>query len=286
MFCPKCKKEYSDDDVVVCPECGTELVQQTERDEIVALCAVREEKVAEELVEYLAYSDISGAKKVKREDGTTYAILVPKALENEAKKVLRGYILAVEEERKKIAAEAEEKAGKEEEMDSASPKKGFEYIEEKVSKKKTYVKKADQYKDMHSSGIIFLIFGILGTVYLILCKTGILPIGYNVTVFWVLCVHFLAFIIGGSLYLIKAGQIKKQIPEEELLTKQLKEWLDTKVTEDKIAEWSDKSASFEENELRITMQVRKILLGVYPDLMDNYLEMIADEYCEEKLGNE
>lgn len=50
-----------------------------------------------------------------------------------------------------------------------------------------YETKEDAYKDTKYSGITFIVFGILGAVYLALCKLDIIPIKYNTFVFIVIC---------------------------------------------------------------------------------------------------
>ena len=151
---------------------------------------------------------------------------------------------------------------------------------------KSYVKKADQYKDMVFSGISFLIFGILGAVYLTLCKMEVIPISYNLFVFIGISAMFAIFIIIGITSLVKAGKIKTQIPDEEKKTEEIMNWLSENIQKDSIDKWKDTTVSDVENDLLITERIANELFKQYPDLDSSYLEMIADEYFDNTLSDE
>lgn len=151
---------------------------------------------------------------------------------------------------------------------------------------KSYVKKADQYKDMVFSGISFLIFGLLGAVYLTLCKMEVIPISYNLFVFIGISAMFAIFIIIGITSLVKAGKIKTQIPDEEKKTEEIMNWLSENIQKDSIDKWKDTTVSDVENDLLITERIANELFKQYPDLDSSYLEMIADEYFDNTLSDE
>lgn len=151
---------------------------------------------------------------------------------------------------------------------------------------KSYVKKADQYKDMVFSGISFLIFGILGAVYLTLCKMEVIPISYNLFVFIGISAMFAIFIIIGITSLVKAGKIKTQIPDEEKKTKEIMNWLSKNIQKESIDKWKDTTVSDVENDLLITERIANELIKQYPELDKSYLEMMADEYFDNTLSDE
>lgn len=151
---------------------------------------------------------------------------------------------------------------------------------------KSYVKKADQYKDMKFSGLSFLIFGVLGIAYLVLCKTEVIPISYNLFVFIGISAMFAIFIIIGITSLVKAGKIKTQIPDEEKKTEEIMNWLSENIQKESIDKWNDSTVSDVENDLLITECIAKELIKQYPDLDKSYLEMIADEYYDNTLSDE
>lgn len=334
MWCPKCKTEYREG-ITVCADCGTELVEQSQTEEIV-ICEINDDKTAEELVEFLKYSGIENVKLELIEDGIGYRLTVPKEFEVSADKIVHGYLLAKEEERDEkskagdnhdgSAAEAKTSLEEDTKTKTESDSKDditldeaenmnadteivedgdtapvsdstddmdednlllAEEVEEDTidllytSNKKEYVKKVDLYRDTKFSGLTFLIFGLLGGIYLTLCKLEIIPIKYNIVVFCIISVLFAGFIIAGIVSMVKSKKIKLQIPEEETMTNSLKEWLDENITDELVDSWLDKNVSEVENDLLITAHIRTRLAKEYPDLQIEYIEMIADEYFEE-----
>lgn len=290
MWCPKCKTEYRDG-ITVCADCKSPLVM-SEQKKRVNICEINDEKAAEEILEYLSYSGVPDAVKEACEDGS-FRITVAQEDEKSAEKLFRGYTLAKEEakeEKRKQLSEsgaAEETIASDNAVSYEDASAAAEEVDEDTadllytSDKKEYVKYADKYRDLKFSGITFIIFGIVGAVYLILSKTKVIPIEYNIVVFCIISALFAAFIVSGIVSVVKARKIKHMIPEEEEKTAQLKEWLAQNVTAEKITSWSDDRVTDVENDLLITAHIRAMLLKEYPEEKREYIEMIADEYYEE-----
>ena len=275
MWCPVCKTEYQKG-ITVCAECGSVLVEGTEDDFLITgLCELKDEETAAKLLEYLKFSGITNAKE-KEEDGV-YIITVPQSQAKQAEKLMRGFMIAQQDEQEKEALGA---------GNDSSGEKGSNETPEGIlnNSSKTYTKKADEYKDTRTSGITFVIFGLIGIAYLVLCKLEILPLTYNDIVLVLLLCMFAFFIANGVASVIKSGKIKGQISEEEALTKEIKLWLDENITGEIVGSWRDTNVPDEENELIVISKIGEMLSDYYKQLDTSYLEMIADEYFNEKIS--
>lgn len=275
MWCPVCKTEYQKG-ITICAECGSVLVEGTEDDFLITgLCELKDEEAAAKLLEYLQFSGITNAKE-KEEDGV-YIITVPQSQAKQAEKLMRGFMIAQQDEQEKEALGA---------GNDSSGEKGSNETPEGIlnNSSKTYTKKADEYKDTRTSGITFVIFGLIGIAYLVLCKLEILPLTYNDIVLVLLLCMFAFFIANGVASVIKSGKIKGQISEEEALTKEIKLWLDENITGEIVGSWKDTNVPDEENELIVISKIGEMLSGYYTQLDTSYLEMIADEYFNEKIS--
>lgn len=308
MWCPKCKIEYRKG-ITVCADCGSELVER-DGEYGVDICEIRDEKVADEIKEFLIYSGIELVEKEESADG--FKIMVPAKLEKKAEKLIRGYLLAKQEEKE----EQTERSGKEteeagyekmqetlsmetDEMElSVDPSEaaeaedsiGDQLFSDEVeateellhaSNKNEYIRMAEKYRDMKFSGFTFIFFGIAGILYLTLCKLDIIPIDYNTFILGVLVALFAGFFISGIVSLVRSGKFKRLIPVEEEKTRKIKEWMDGNLTKEMIEEWADTEASVGENDLLITAHIRTLLEREFAKEPTGYLELLADEYYEE-----
>lgn len=142
----------------------------------------------------------------------------------------------------------------------------------------SYVTKEEEYKDFKFSGITFIVFSILGGIFLTLCQIRALPIQYEKFVFVVIALVFVAFFVMGVVSVVKASKIKLEIPAEEARTKEIYDFLDTELSQETVDSWKDPEVSDVENDLLITAQIRGLLVKNYPEESVVYLEYLADQY--------
>ncbi len=155
-------------------------------------------------------------------------------------------------------------------------------VESVIISSSKYEKKEDKYRDYKFSGFTFIIFGILGGVYLTLTKLEIIPIQYNIVVFCFICAVFAGFIIIGIRSLIKSGEFKVQVPEEQERIRVVTDWCEENLTDSIIEEWSNPDIDEAENDLLIMRHIREALLREFPDDEPGLLEMIAEDFYEER----
>ncbi len=297
MWCPKCRIEYREG-ITVCADCGTPLVEGSEKDfDIVDICSLRDEQMADRFLEYLTYSGLEGAGKQYDQESGIYTVTVPSSLEKKAERFFRGFLMAAEEEREKRESSGESDEQKEGapgmEEPAQDPPEAEEIIlggTEEVNNvpegilyenSKEYVKKEDAYKDTLFSGWAFLVFGAAGLLYLAACETGVLSIRYNRVTFFCFLLVFALFIAVGILSLIKSARIRPLISLEKEKTERIREWMEQDLTEEVVAGWKDDKVSQAENDLLLMAHIRAALIRQYPEEEASYLEMLSEEYYDE-----
>lgn len=151
---------------------------------------------------------------------------------------------------------------------------------------KEYVKKEDAYKDMLFSGLTFILFGVIGEAYLLLCKLNVIPIKYNIVVLSGLALMFLLFLAGGIVSVVKSSRIKQEIPIEQEKTRKIQEWLAENLTLEIVKKWENPEVSQAENDLVIMAHIRSNLMKQYPEEDAAYMEMICEEYFTEHIQDQ
>ena len=284
MWCPKCKTEYRDG-ITECADCGAKLVERDELSDNVNVCEINDEASADEILEYLQYSGVKTA--AKEEDSENQSEQEAEAGDTEDEELVEKDDAMEEDSEVDDAKEDIENMDDDDDNLLVSDKIMEDTSELLLtSDKKEYVKKADEYRDMKYSGITFIVFGIIGLIYLALCKLEVLPITYNNVIFVIIVILFVIFVISGIVSIHKAGKIKLLISEEEAKTKEIKEWLDQNLTQDMIDGWLDSQVTDMENDLILTARIKKMLEKEFDDQSEEYIEMIADEYFEEHFMEE
>lgn len=145
----------------------------------------------------------------------------------------------------------------------------------------SYTTKEDEYKDLKFSGITFVMFSILGGIFLTLCQLEILPIRYEKFVFVAIALVFVIFLIIGIVSFVKASKVKLEIPAEQIKTEEIFQWLSNELSQEIMDGWRDDEVTEVENDLLITSHIRVSLIQKYSTESISYLEYIADRYYNE-----
>ncbi len=250
-WCPKCKEEYREG-IKICADCGTELVESLTEPEQEAAVNSEEEKQEE-----VSVSD---------EDTEDSAVETNSDEEYDWD--------AEDETPEEDESELEEETGAE---------SSGEETETGFASNTMYAKKSDEYKDLKFSGITFIFFGLLGIVYLVLCKLEIIALTYSVPIFIVLVLMFVVFIGIGVHSLIRSGRVKALIGDEEALTKRVEDAMASIMTQELIDSVYVEDATEEENFLTLSETVKARIAEQFgtKGLTEAYIEQLIDEYYSE-----
>lgn len=260
MWCPKCKTEYQPG-IFVCADCGSQLVEEQPQEEVKNPGYLLQEEEIQAQLEALENRENIGRTGME-----------PDSLEEEDDGAFAPEGQEDDEAGGGGEAQAEQKTLDEETAELLH-----------ASDRKEYVKKADRYRDLKTSGMTFLVFGIIGEVYMALTKLEIIPVQYAMLVFCALAALFLGFAVYGVAALVKSSAIKKEIPKEEARTREIMQWMEENITEETAVEWEDEELSVTENDLALPVKIKEALQQNFPEETVSYLEMLAEEYYEEKL---
>ena len=283
-WCPECKMEYREG-ITVCSDCNVELVAELpEEVDLVPIFESEKEDVANRLISYLNFSDLSSTLQFN-EDKQLFEVSVPSAQKKKAAKLCKAfYIVEIENSIQAEASKHLTQTDSEEGTDYPVDENEYEdesNVEEELDEIKVappYVMKADQYKDLTSSVWIFLLFGIVGLIVVFLNVAGVLSLLNGILPNVVMGAMFLAFIYIGISSQMKATKIKSEIEVENKLTKDINEWLTINVTEDFLASAHDDTISDEINFLQQISDIKRMVITEFGEQKDSYLDRIIEEF--------
>ncbi|HAU88512.1 MAG TPA: hypothetical protein DCW90_24480, partial [Lachnospiraceae bacterium] len=140
-----------------------------------------------------------------------------------------------------------------------------------------YVKKQDQYSDVHSTGIMLVGIGVAGLLYVLLNSSGVLHLLNGAIPYTLNIALFAAAFIYGLYSLNQAKTIKGQIAEEKAVENEINKWLDETVTEEFLEKNSDNSLPKEANYLKQCQVIRQLAQDTFPDVKENFLDSLVEE---------
>lgn len=145
-------------------------------------------------------------------------------------------------------------------------------------KSTVYVKKEEEYKDLFSSAITFLVVSVIGIVVLLLNSLGIINIFYGLLPLIVMGGMMIAFLLVGIFSLRKSLIVKSQISEENETTKLILNWLSDNITYELLEEKSSMADSFEEKFYHHIELMKDMVNNQFGELNDSYLERLLEEF--------
>ena len=270
-----CKNEYKEG-ILVCSDCGAELVESLEEDERSSILTGEEEQI-ELLKKFLEYNDIMSCVITQLPGELseyTYELSVSREDEELARRATVVFI------RETAAAEKAEETA--EGSESSEDDEATE-AEEKPSKgAHTFVKAEEKAESFKSSAYALTIVGVIGLIAMILMIVGVIPVAFAANVkiiaYIVLTLMFVVFIVMGVHSMITAKKYNQEASMENSKTAEILEWFAATY---KAADIDQKTEGMEGSDelmyFKRTEVMKELILTQYPGLEDSYLEHLIDE---------
>lgn len=316
-WCPNCKAEYQDG-FTECSDCKVTLVDDIkEAEPLIPFFQAEDKNVAEKLVKFFNYSDLNSTCEFDAETGL-YIVSIPPKGQMQAKKLYQAFYFVERERMEKgetdlldsqVASkvtdtekvtedtnasasgateeesevdhpsmeEAEEPADSDD-YKSETPGDEINAFDDDKEQSSVYVMKADQYKDLSGTVWIFLFFGVIGLIVVILNVVGIFSFFNGWIPNTVMGVLFALFIYIAISTNQKAKKVQVEIDAENKLTEQINEWLKQNITESFLASIHDEKLSEELNYIRKTDTIKEMLMKEFGTQNLAYLDRLIEEY--------
>lgn len=141
-----------------------------------------------------------------------------------------------------------------------------------------YVKKSDQYKDLKSTAITFLLFGFGGLIFVALNVFGTISIINGTFGYIIMSLVFLGFILVGINSISRSKKAAADAILEEELTSNINAWLKENISEEYIQRIQDNSLSSEVNFIKTMDHLKEMVTKALGEMDDSYLEYVIEEY--------
>lgn len=276
-WCPNCKSEYREG-ITVCSDCKSQLVEEIIKEiEYVPFIQIENKVIAERLVEYFTYS---GLKSLIHHDESidVTIVSVPSDEQKKAQKYYKAFMIVEED-----SVNTNQGSISDDEFDAPLIEDEQENEKETELVKKhsgPYVMKADKYKDLSSTVTLFLVFGILGIIFVVLNYFEIFTFINSTIQYIVFTALFLGFIYVAINTHSTAKRVKAEIDNENKLTDEINAWLKHHITQEYQNAAFDDTLSFEVNYINMIDQIRTQLLEHFGNQDTDYLDRLIEEYYD------
>lgn len=287
-WCPKCRNEYVAG-ITKCADCGVDLVDVLPDEEDpgapVVLWHTDDPEKGSKIVTYLQYKNVqtAGVLMTGETEDEGYDVVVA-GFEKEAADAVLQELEAENDgsgmELTDLLPEVEEKL---DELKEEEANQMFSDLRTETST--VYVKKKDKYNDLKFSGLAFIIFGVIGGALVIANLTGMMKF-FTTFSSAVMGIVFIIFLAVGITSLIRAKKLKSMVREEEKVTNEVLDWIESEITDEHIASLIDESLPEEDNYFSVHSTLCDELSAQFAFLNKEYVDQLMDDryndYCEKQ----
>lgn len=234
-WCPKCKNEYRDG-VVICADCGCELVTEEQYDDLVPLIFGDEEQM-NSLKKYLEFNKLKGVTLSFSEEDGVFELLVREQDKGPANAMAKVFLQqeAMAKETEACGQEAKENDESDFQISEETQNPAAEEEREDV-RPTVYLNNTERAEENRSSAWMLLIMGTIGLVAMFLGMLDVIPLrlGNPYMFYGVMCTVFILFIIMGVVSMKNAKLFAKKAESENTLRDAMTKWYQENLNADSI----------------------------------------------------
>lgn len=216
-WCPQCKNEYRDG-MKICADCGCELVETKQYDDLIALSRGDEDKL-NFLKKYLEYNKLEGVTVKFDEEAAEYKLYVREKDKGPATAMAK--VFYQQEAETQAASNEEDKEAEENSTASVSM---------------IYHDSSEKAEENRSSAWMLLMIGGIGLVIMLLGIFGVLPLrlGNPYLFYGVMSAVFILFLVMGVVSMKNAKLFAKEAESENTLRDAMTKWYRENLTAEEI----------------------------------------------------
>ncbi|MDD6733625.1 MAG: hypothetical protein PUE21_03690 [Lachnospiraceae bacterium] len=272
-WCPKCKNEYVKG-IKICSDCKVELVESLKAETVepqltenmVSILYGPYENL-EEIVDNIKKAGIESAIVKQRQEDEQYELFVD---EKERDKTVKTIQLFLQAQKELSEGETENN-------------RNNNVMQERYEE---YVSAKDKAKEMKSSAIMLMIFGIAGFIVLILMITKVLPFGFGsggVAIFcYAVMGGFFSLLFGsGIVSLNSSKKMSMKSNEEDSLTKEAKEWANQTFTVENLERVIKYNGDANQMYFIRIDFMKRTMMQKFPKLPESFVDKFIEDKYEE-----
>lgn len=140
---------------------------------------------------------------------------------------------------------------------------------------KQYIEPQKRYEDHKSTGIMFVIIGLIGTIATLLCWTGVIKLPLYGFQFGIILAMFVAFVGFGFWSLKRATQVKATISSENDHMASMRKWIEENRDSFCVTDTSELPAN--EVYFQREQDIYDAISKQFPELEESLLDIFVEE---------